>query len=116
MRIRRNSPTLETAQNRLAGLKKITPAPDFGAALSVATYEAEVDGYRLAQEAYNTELAVFDDRQNRLNAREQVLGDLSQRILAAVKAQYGPDSSEFEMVGGTRRSERKHRTTKKKAN
>jgi hypothetical protein len=39
--------------------------------------------------------------------REQVLADWNQRILVAVKAQYGPDSSEFELVGGTRRSERK---------
>jgi len=34
----------------------------------------------------------LDDLEERLNV-------LNQRILAAIKAQYGPDSSEYELVG-----------------
>ena len=55
-------------------------------------------------------MAALDAKQNNLNARERVLADWNQRILAAVKAEYGPDSVEFELVGGIRRSERKKPT------
>ena len=41
------------------------------------------------------------------NAEESELNDWTRRVLSAVVAQYGPDSSEYEMVGGTRKSERK---------
>ncbi|HJS17210.1 MAG TPA: hypothetical protein VJ785_00570 [Anaerolineales bacterium] len=38
--------------------------------------------------------------------------DKVKRVRAGVKANYGDDSSEFELVGGTRLSERKARTRK----
>jgi len=41
------------------------------------------------------------------NAEESELNDWNRRVLSAVEAQFGPDSSEYEMVGGTRKSERK---------
>jgi len=37
-RTKRTSTVLETARQRLAGLKSITPAPDFGTALSLTGY------------------------------------------------------------------------------
>ncbi|HXI24140.1 MAG TPA: hypothetical protein VNG71_09785 [Pyrinomonadaceae bacterium] len=106
-RQKRNSPVLQTARERLAGLKEFHIEPDFGAALTVAAYETEINGYATDETNYNQDLAALDDKQNRLDARESGLKDLNQRILAAVKAQFGPDSSEFELAGGTRRSERK---------
>lgn len=47
---------------------------------------------------------------NDRNLRDDMLNDLwkdAKRIRAGVKANFGDDSSEFEMVGGTRISERK---------
>ncbi len=113
MRPRRKSAVLELARQRLAGLKQISPAPNFGPTLTPAAYETEINGFSTEQDNYNGDVAALDDKQNRLNTHEQALSDWNQRILAAVKAQYGPDSSEFELVGGIRRSERKkpHRTT-----
>ncbi len=111
-RPKRKSPVLDTARQRLAGLKQIDPAPDFGKTLTPASYETEITGFSADQDSYNGDVAALDDKQNRLNARESGLADWNQRILAAVKAQYGPDSSEFELVGGTRRSERKKPTKK----
>jgi hypothetical protein len=102
-RQKRKSPVLQTARERLAGLKQCPDKPDFGPALSVEAYEAEIKGYATDEDGYNQELAALDDKQNRLEAREQGLHDLNLRILAAIKAQFGPDSSEFELVGGTRR-------------
>ena len=41
------------------------------------------------------------------NAEESELSDWNRRVLSAVEAQFCADSSEYEMVGGTRKSERK---------
>ena len=111
-RQKRNSPVLQTARERLAGLKKFPTAPDFGSALTVEAYETEINGYAADEASYNQDLAALDDKQNRLDARQDRLNDLNQRIQAAVKAQFGSDSSEYELVGGTRRSERKKPTRK----
>ena len=106
-RQKRGSNTLEIARQRLAGLRQITPPPNFGPTLTAEGFELEIDGFGNEQDGYNGDIAALDDRQNRLALSEQRLSDWNQRILAAVKAQFGPDSSEFELVGGTRRSERK---------
>ena len=111
---RTSSRTLEKARHILAGLKQITPKPEFGAELTEARFEAEIDGYTHDLEAFNGALAEVDDQQNRLGDREQRLNDFSQRIQAAVKALYGPDSSELEVIGGVRRSDRRRRTRKPK--
>src|SRR5215471_10879317 len=102
-RRKRTSKALDVLRQRLAGLKQITPKPDLGPALSVETLEAEINGFIADQDAYNGELALLDERTNRLDIREQNLADLSRRVLAAIKGQYGPDSNEVEQVGGTRR-------------
>ena len=109
---RTSSQTLEKARHILAGLKQITPTPEFGAELTEALFEAEINGYTHDLEAFNGGLADLDDQQNRLDDREQRLSDFTQRIQAAVKALYGPDSSQFEVIGGVRRSDRKRRTRK----
>ena len=70
-------------------------------------YETEINGYAADETSYKQDLAALDDKQNRLDVREAGLKDLNVRIQAAVKAQFGTDSSEYELLGGTRRSERK---------
>ena len=113
-RKRTSSRTLEKARHILAGLKQITPKPEFGPELTEALFEAEVNGFTHYLEVFNGGLSEMDDQQNRLNDRELKLGDFSQRMQAAVKALYGPDSSEVEVIGGVRRSDRKRRTRKPK--
>jgi hypothetical protein len=52
------------------------------------------------------------------NQRDEVLGtgwEMLKRLRAGVKGIYGDDSSQYEMIGGTRMSERKVRTRKKPA-
>ena len=44
-RLKRKSPALQIARERLAGLKKFRTEPDFGPALSVPAYETEINGY-----------------------------------------------------------------------
>lgn len=100
-RTRRGSSVLETARQRLAGIKSFKTAPNLGTAL--ANYEQVITALVAELEAYNQLLATLDEKQNSLDA----LKDLNKRVLAAIGAQYGTDSSEYEMAGGTRTSERK---------
>ena len=113
-RKRTSSQTLEKARHVLAGLKQITPKPEFGPELTEVLFEAEVNGFTHDLEAFNSALADVDDQQNHLDDREQRLSDFTLRIQAAVKALHGPDSSEYEVIGGVRRSDRKRRAPKQK--
>jgi len=111
-RLRRTSLELETAKQRLAALKEFAPKPDFGPSLNLESYETAINDLSAEQDAYNGVISALDDRTNLFDAHEQDLAELNQRILAAVKAAYGPDSSEYERVGGTRSSDRGKRTRK----
>jgi hypothetical protein len=106
-RKRRTSAPLETTRQRLAGLKQINPAPDFGGNLNAAGGQAIVTDLTDELDGYNQDNAALDERQNVVDRKEDAAGDWSKRMLAAIGARYGTDSSEYEMVGGTRTSERK---------
>ena len=111
-RRRRTSDVLETARQRLAGLKSINPAPDFGTALTLVAYETKASAFNTSLDTYNQHLAALDDEQNTIDAEEQDLRDWNRRLLSATEAHYGPDSSQYEVAGGTRKSERKKSTPK----
>jgi hypothetical protein len=106
-RARRTSTVLETARRRLAGLKSITPAPDFGTALSVASFETLITTFGGKLDTYNQHVAALDDEQNDIDSTEDTLREMNGRMLSAAQASFGPDSSEYEAVGGTRISERR---------
>ena len=106
-RVKRTSSVLETARQRLAGLKSIDPLPDFGPSLGLPGYEAKVNAATAKLDEYNEKLSSLDQLQNEFEAVESDLRELNTRYLSAAEAHYGPDSSEYEQVGGTRRSDRK---------
>jgi len=106
-RTKRTSTVLDTARQRLAGLKSISPAPDFGATLTLAGYEADITAMTTKLDSYNEQLSSLDQSQNELDALEAALREKNTRILSAAEAHYGPDSSEYEQAGGTRKSDRK---------
>lgn len=112
-RSKRTSAILESAHQRLAGLKSITPLPDYGAALKLTDYEADIKALSDKLDSHNELLSGVDQSQNEFEALEGALGDKNVRMLAATKAQYGPDSTEYEQAGGTRRSDRKRPSSKK---
>lgn len=111
-RKRRASQVLETARQRLAGLKSINPEPNFGDALTVAAYDTKISAFDTKLDTYNQHLAALDDEQNAVDADEKDLRDWNRRMLSAGEARYGGDSSEYEAIGGTRTSERKKPTRK----
>jgi hypothetical protein len=105
-RRKRTSAALVTARARLAGLKKIT-SPNLGPNTTVAGYEAVISDTAAIEDSHQQLAAQMDDSSNRFDAQEALMNDWNRRVLSAVEAQYGPDSSEYEIAGGTRKSERK---------
>ena len=112
-RIKRRSVVLETARQRLSGLKSITPKPNFGPALDIDQYEQDVETHSAKLDGYNDTLSLLDRLQNELEEQEAALNEKNRRMLAAAGAHYGPDSNEYEAVGGTRTSDRKRPVRKK---
>lgn len=106
-RLKRKSKAIEKAEKRIAGIKAIDPALDLGSGLSVDSYQSKIEGTEDVLEIYNTSLSVADAKLNDLQKEEKELNDLSELILEAVAVKYGHDSNEYEMAGGTRKSERK---------
>ena len=51
--------------------------------------------------------AQLTDKRNQRDALYTAMWDKVKRVRAGVKANYGYDSSQYEMIGGTRLSERK---------
>jgi hypothetical protein len=106
-RAKRKSSVLETARQRLAGLKSITPPPDFGSNLKLDEYERQLNDLSTKLDSYNSMVASLDGLLNEVRQMEADMRAMNTRMLAAAEAHYGPDSSEYEQVGGTRTSERK---------
>ena len=111
-RQKRTSPTLEVGHHRLAGLNAITPPPDFGSSLTLAAYSTKIKNFGERLDSYNQMLAAVDEMQNQIDADEDDLRDMNKRMLSAVEAHYGPDSSQYEQAGGTRLRDRKRAVRK----
>jgi hypothetical protein len=105
-RQRRTSTVLETARQRLAGLKNIDSL-NLGPTLTKELLEGKIASFTARLDSHNQLNATLDESTNATNREEDELQDLIRRYLSAVEAHYGPDSSEYEMVGGTRKSDRK---------
>jgi hypothetical protein len=112
-RQKRSSPILEAARRRLAGLKAIKPKTNYGPGLAEEDFEQDIVGPETLLAKYNQMSSEMDDLLNQIQAGEARANDKSRRILSYTEATYGPDSSEYEMVGGTRTSERKKPGRKK---
>jgi hypothetical protein len=108
-----SSAVVETARERLAGLKACRTKPNLGADLSAETYEADIALLVGKVAARNDAKASLEQMQNEIDHLVAGLADKSSRILAGVGAQLGKDSDEYELVGGTRTSERKRPGPKK---
>ncbi|HRQ41511.1 MAG TPA: hypothetical protein PLD25_26625 [Chloroflexota bacterium] len=102
---RRTSKSIEQAQVRAANLEAIGSSLDLGNGLTLAAFREEIQTTQGLLDAYNTKLAEADAALNALTAQEKQLKTLNGRMLAAVGAIYGKDSSEYEQAGGTRTSE-----------
>lgn len=112
-RRKRNSFTLEKAQQRIASLKSVSPNFDLGNGMSVSAFAALIEQTRTQLEKYNTALSLIDQSKNRVGELEQSLSDMSERLLSGCASVYGRTSEEYEMAGGKKRDRR--RATRKSA-
>jgi hypothetical protein len=106
-RLKRKSAVLETARLRRTGLNSITKPIDFGANTTKEAFLAKVAAFEARLNAYNQKVSELDDEQNGIDEDERELSQWNKRILSAGEASFGSDSSEYELLGGTRTSERK---------
>lgn len=101
------STTLEKAQTRLAALKSIESTLDLGNGLTVKAYSQLIEEARQKLETYNTALSLVDQSYTAISDAEKVIAEWTERMLIAVAYRYGKNSDEYQMAGGTRRSDRK---------
>ena len=97
---------LEQAQSVLDALIQIDANMNVGGVNS-ANLSTEIAAATQLVSQMNTLEAQLTNVRNERDTRNSELWDKLKRIRNGVKANYGDDSSEYEMVGGTRRSERK---------
>ena len=77
--------------------------------LSLADFQAALDrGEAIRREITGLEVRLTDLRNQRDQVNSQCWSYVV-RLRSAIKGIYGDDSSQYEVVGGTRRSERKSR-------
>jgi len=102
---------LGQAQDVLVGWGQVSPTLAFGT-LTSSTLTADVTASGpLESEISKLEIQLAD-RRNQRDLLYNGMWDKIKRVRAGVKANYGDDSQQYEMVGGTRTSERKQRVRK----
>lgn len=114
-RRKRDSKWLSVLHQRIAGLKSIDENLDFGGGVSVETLTRMHATLAANLARYNQLLSEADAALNTIGDLELQARDLAERALTGVATRYGKDSSEYEQVGGTRKSERKKPGTGKVA-
>jgi hypothetical protein len=104
---------IEDANARLSGIKSINSELDLGNGLTAKIYQEKIEKITKSLNDYNTVLSLADEKHGIFEADELDLKDYHERMLLAVGGRYGKNSPEYEMAGGTKKSDRK-RTTKEK--
>ena len=102
---------LQQAQEVLVGWSQVSATLTFGP-LSPAALTADVAAVSPVEAEISKLEIQLADKRNQRDLIYNGMWDKIKRLRAGVKANYGDDSQQFEMVGGTRTSERKPRTRK----
>jgi hypothetical protein len=106
-RSKRTSKTIIKAERRAAGIESISPDLDLGNGMTLKSYQADIEQARDREIEYNKMLSSLDKFYNEMLDSERQLADRSSKMLQAIAIVYGRNSSEYEMAGGTRTSERR---------
>ncbi len=102
---------VEQAQNVLSAWNQISTTLVFGT-LTPTVLSADVTAATTLEAEMAKLEAQLTDKRNQRDALYLSIWDKVKRVRAGVKATYGDDSSQYEMIGGTRVSERKSPTRK----
>ena len=104
---------LEQAQSVFDAMNQIDSGMSIGTVTN-ATLSADIAQATQLLSQMNSLEAQLTDMRNQRDALYTELWDKVKRVRSGVKANYGDNSSQYEMVGGTRLSERKSPTRKAK--
>lgn len=104
---------LGMAIQRISGVKSIATDLDLGNGLTVADYQTAIEDVETVLNSYNTHLSLADELKSNLEIKEKALRDFSERMLTGVAAKYGKDSNQYQMAGGTKKSQIKRKVRKK---
>lgn len=97
---------LEQARDILAAWEQIDPGLNLGP-LTIEGVSAEIEAIRLIKtKIIHLEVALLDLR-NQRDAACVNIWDKTKRMRSGIKSIYGDDSVQYQIAGGTRRSERK---------
>lgn len=106
-RLKRSSKVLDKAERRIAAIKSISATLDLGNGHTVDSFHTMIEATRTKLSDYNSSLSTVDAAQAALVEAEKELMEVTEHVLLSVAAKYGKNSYEYEMAGGTRRSDRK---------
>ncbi|WP_414575887.1 hypothetical protein [Anabaena sp. CCY 9402-a] len=116
-RKKRSSRILEKAEFRVAGLKAIDPNLNLDDTCNLQNLTQLIDRFHNMLDDYNAAIAMIDSSKKKLDDMEKNLSQVSDKMLMGVGFKYGKNSSEYELAGGVRDSERirKSRLTRLKS-
>ena len=97
---------VEHAQDVLVGWGQVSATLAFGT-LTSAALTADVTAAAPIEAEISKLEKLLADKRNQRDVLYFGMWDKVKRVRAGVKANYGDDSQQYEMVGGTRSSERK---------
>lgn len=97
---------MKQAQEALSAWNQINATLTYGA-LTLAALSADITDAAALESAMAKLEAQLTDMRNQRHALYLSMWDKVKRLRSGIKATYGDDSSQYEMVGGTRLSERK---------
>ena len=106
---------VEQAKAVLEAWKEIDPTLQIGG-LAAAALEASLTQVAALYVELNKLDAQITDMRNQRDALIAMTWDQVKRVRTGVKGIYGDDSSQYEMVGGTRLSDRKPRSRQENVN
>ncbi|MGV0026577.1 hypothetical protein [Phormidesmis priestleyi] len=106
-RIKRSSPIIEKADQRLASLQSIDPNLDLSKGFTTQAFADLIETARRRVAAYNTTLSHLDADRAAMVEAEKAVSVFAEKMLIGVAFEYGKESREYEMAGGTRKSQRK---------
>jgi len=109
-RLQRTSRILDKGQLRIFKLRAVDSKMDFGSDRNLETLSQQIEQLQTKLNDYNTTIAKLDATKLEIDAMERRMGDLLDQLMNGVSAQYGNDSREYEMAGGTRKSDRVRRS------
>jgi hypothetical protein len=111
---KRESVSVNRATERANNLASINAKLDLGNGLTLEAYKTKLDAVKAENDIYNTMKSAIDGQLDKVEAMEKELDSMSVNMLAGVRIKHGEDSPEYDMAGGTRRSDRKKAVRKAK--